>query len=102
MKANRSIIKWKSENRVLSSRMAVLKNKIITGVATERDITKFQEMAIKFGRNIARLQRMRTKLQQKKTDWNVVESKILTGMAKHFVKNNRCDKTIDMFGDNDD
>lgn len=63
------IIKWKSENRTISDRMIALKEKMESSNVFDPKIIKlFEELAIKKGRNIARLQRMRTKISETKSN----------------------------------
>lgn len=83
------IIAWKTENRTIASQIKVLRKKITSGDCKISDLNKLEDLSIKKGRNIARLQRMRTKINQDNTSWERFEDEIIEGMAKHFVKNNQ-------------
>lgn len=62
------IIAWKTENRNIASQIKVLREKITSGDGQISDLNELEELAIKKGRNIARLQRIRTKICQDKKD----------------------------------
>lgn len=67
MKAQlKRIIKWKSENRLIAARIKKIRAKILSGDFDPRDLNELESLAIKKGRNIARLHRTRTVISQRK------------------------------------
>lgn len=83
MKAQlKRIIKWKAENRTIASRIKVLRNKIFSGNFEAKDLNELENLAIKKGRNIARLNRMRTAISQRKSLNRKIKNHISSNWAK--------------------
>lgn len=60
----RKIFRLKRDNRTIASRLKVLENKLESGSFTKKDLKNYRELAIKMGRNISKLYRYRTTINQ--------------------------------------
>lgn len=80
------IIKWKAENRTIASRIKVLRNKIFSGNFEAKDLNELEKLAIKKGRNIARLNRLRTAISQRKS----LNRKIKDHISSNWAKDAKC------------
>lgn len=79
------IIKWKVENRTIASRIKVLRNKIFSGNFEAKDLNELEKLAIKKGRNIARLNRLRTAISQRKAFAASEEMRLMEGIKQDRV-----------------